>query len=48
MRNVKIKEKCFPLPSYDLSDPNRVKVSLYGKILDKNYNQPIKKFKSME
>lgn len=33
------KEKCFPLPTYDLSDPNRVKVSLYGKILDKNYTQ---------
>lgn len=33
------KEKCFPLPTYDLSDPNRVKVTLYGKILDKNYTQ---------
>ena len=33
------KEKCFPLPTYDLSDPNRVKVCLYGKILDKNYTQ---------
>jgi predicted transcriptional regulator containing an HTH domain and an uncharacterized domain shared with the mammalian protein schlafen len=33
------KEKCFPLPTYDLSDPNRVKVLLYGKILDKNYTQ---------
>lgn len=33
------KEKCFPLPTYDLSDPNRVKVTLYGKVLDKNYTQ---------
>ena len=33
------KEKCFPLPTYDLSDPNRVKVTLYGRILDKNYTQ---------
>ena len=33
------KEKCFPLPTYDLSNPNRVKVCLYGKILDKNYTQ---------
>lgn len=33
------KEKCFPLPTYDLTDPNRVKVTLYGKVLDKNYTQ---------
>ena len=33
------REKCFPLPSYDLDDPNRVKVTLFGKILDKNYTQ---------
>ena len=33
------KEKCFPLPTYDLSNPNRVKVTLYGHILDKNYTQ---------
>lgn len=33
------KKKCFPLPSYDLDTPNRVKVTLYGKILDKNYTQ---------
>jgi predicted transcriptional regulator containing an HTH domain and an uncharacterized domain shared with the mammalian protein schlafen len=33
------KDKCFPLPTYDLSNPNRVKVTLYGKILDKNYTQ---------
>lgn len=33
------KNKCFPLPSYDLDTPNRVKVTLFGKILDKNYTQ---------
>lgn len=33
------RNKCFPLPSYDLNDPNRVKVTLYGRILDKNYTQ---------
>lgn len=33
------KEKCFPLPTYDLEDINRVKVTLYGKILDRNYTQ---------
>ena len=29
----------FPLPTYDLSEPNRVKVTVYGKILDRNYTQ---------
>ncbi len=33
------KNKCFPLPTYDLDIPNRVKVTLYGQILDKNYTQ---------
>ncbi len=33
------REKCFPLPSYDLEEVNRVKVTLYGKILDRNYTQ---------
>lgn len=33
------REKCFPLPTYDLEETNRVKVTLYGKILDKNYTQ---------
>lgn len=33
------KKRCFPLPTYDLDTPNRVKVTLYGKILDKNYTQ---------
>lgn len=33
------REKCFPLPTYDLEETNRVKVTLYGKILDRNYTQ---------
>lgn len=33
------RDKCFPLPSYDLTDINRVKVTLYGKILDRNYTE---------
>lgn len=33
------KDKCFPLPSYDLTAANRVCVSVYGKILDKSYTQ---------
>ena len=33
------RDKCFPLPTYDLRTINRVKVTVYGKILDKNYTQ---------
>jgi ATP-dependent DNA helicase RecG len=36
------RDKCFPLPTYDLDNPNRVKVTLYGKVLDKNYTQLLK------
>lgn len=40
-------EKFFPLPSYDLSVPNRVKVTVYGKILDKNYTQLLNSDRSL-
>lgn len=33
------KGKFFPLPDYDLNDDNRVKVTLYGKIIDENYSK---------
>lgn len=33
------RDKYFPLPTYDLDSPNRVKVTIYGKILDRNYTQ---------
>jgi len=33
------RDKCFPLPTYDLNTLNRVKVTVYGKILDRNYTQ---------
>lgn len=33
------RDKCFPLPTYDLDMPNRIQVTVYGKILDKNYTQ---------
>ena len=33
------RDKCFPLPTYDLNTINRVKVTVYGKILDRNYTQ---------
>ena len=33
------KKKFFPLPDYDLSIPNHVSVTLYGKIIDENYSK---------
>lgn len=33
------RQRCFPLPTYDLDTPNRVSVTVFGKILDKNYTQ---------
>lgn len=33
------KERYFPLPDYDLSNRQQVKVCVYGKILDENYSQ---------
>lgn len=33
------KARCFPLPSYDLDAVNRVSVTVYGKVLDKNYTR---------
>lgn len=33
------KDRYFPLPDYDLSDRQQVKVCVYGKILDENYSQ---------
>jgi len=33
------RDRNFPLPTYDLSDPERVKVRLIGRILDPNYTR---------
>ena len=41
------KEKFFPLPTYDLTVPNRVKVTVYGKMLDKNYTQLLNSDRSL-
>jgi ATP-dependent DNA helicase RecG len=35
---VEQRKRYFPLPEYDISDPDRVSVTIYGKILDKNYS----------
>jgi ATP-dependent DNA helicase RecG len=35
------RNRFFPLPEYDLIDPEKVKVKIYGKILDKNYTQTL-------
>ena len=34
-----IRRRFFPMPDYDLSEENRVKVTLYGKILDEQYSK---------
>lgn len=33
------RDKCFPLPTFDLETPNRVIVTVYGKVMDSNYTQ---------
>ncbi|MFN2927330.1 RNA-binding domain-containing protein [Lachnospiraceae bacterium YH-ros2228] len=33
------KNRCFPLPTYDLSVVDRVSVTIYGRVLDKNYTR---------
>lgn len=33
------KLRCFPLPSYDLDVVNRVSVTVFGKVIDKNYTR---------
>jgi ATP-dependent DNA helicase RecG len=33
------KERCFPLPDYDLTTPRKVAVTVYGKVLDENYSR---------
>jgi ATP-dependent DNA helicase RecG len=34
-----VKKRFFPLPDYDFSEVNRVKVTIYGKIIDENYTK---------
>ena len=33
------RQRNFPMPDYDLSDPGRVRVRLFGKVLDENYTR---------
>lgn len=33
------RKRCFPLPTFELDTPNRVKVTVYGKILNSNYTK---------
>jgi ATP-dependent DNA helicase RecG len=35
------RDRFFPLPDYDLSDSQRVKVRLFGKVLDENYSRAL-------
>jgi ATP-dependent DNA helicase RecG len=36
---LKQRQRFFPMPDYDLSEPSRVKVQLFGKVLDENYTR---------
>jgi len=36
---TKQRERYFPLPDYDLSEPNRVKVRIFGKVLNEHYTR---------
>jgi len=36
---VKQRNRYFPLPEYDFSDPNRVSLKIYGRIIDENYTR---------
>ncbi len=36
---IKQRERLFPMPDFDLSDPHRVKVVIPGKIIDPNYSR---------
>ena len=33
------RNRCFPMPEYDLSTPRKVAVTVYGKVLDENYTR---------
>lgn len=35
----KLRERFFPMPDYDLSEKHRVKVTVYGKIIDEKYSK---------
>ena len=35
----KLRERLFPMPDYDLSEENRVKVTIYGKIINQQYSK---------
>ena len=35
----KQRQRFFPMPDYDLSEPQRVRVRLFGKVLDENYTR---------
>lgn len=36
---LKQRQRFFPMPDYDLSEPGRIRVRLFGKVLDENYTR---------
>lgn len=43
----KLRERCFPMLDYDFSENNRVKVTIYGKIIDEKYTSLLFENKDM-
>ena len=43
----KQKQRFFPLPDYDLSEPARVVVKITGKVIDENYTQTLRNKKEL-
>lgn len=44
----KQRERGFPMPDYDLSNPEKVAVSVYGKIIDENYTLALLNDRSLD
>ena len=42
------RKRYFPLPEYDFSDPNKVKMTIYGKPIDENYTRILMEKESLD
>jgi len=45
---LKLKERFFPLPTFDLDIANEVTVRIYGKVLDENYTRILSTLRSLD
>jgi ATP-dependent DNA helicase RecG len=42
------RKRYFPLPEYDLSDPNHVQMTIFGKLIDENYSRILMEEQDLE